>query len=290
MFKSVTLITATSLALMNSYSVKAENDTTVRVGGFYANSDSNIDVNDPLLGNNFSLDFEQDLKLSDSRFLPFFEFVYQFDDRHNFYADWKQLHRSANTQSVEKPFQFTWDETTYNVNYGISLDTTLNIDIARIGYGYDVWQGDKYEVGFSIGLHVMFIETAFKGNIGICEDNIEAQCPDSVTIPKIVDDKVTAPLPDLGVYGSYQINSKLTFSGHAQYFYVKLDNLKGALFDVRLGIEAAITDNWHMSAAFNYYEVDVEYTSTIKNSDMKIADYNMYYSFTGPMLSVSYQF
>ncbi|MCL1048875.1 hypothetical protein L2755_04430 [Shewanella abyssi] len=290
MSKSFTFITATLLALVTSYSVKAESNTIIRVGGFYANTDSSIDVNDPLLGNNFSLDFEQDLKLEDSQFLPFFEFTHRFNDRHNLYADWKQLHRNALVQSVEKPFQFTWNDTIYDVKSGISLDTTLNIDIARIGYGYDIWQGDNYDVGVSVGIHAMFIKTAFKGDIGVCDVDTETRCPDTVTIPKIVDEKLTAPLPDIGVYGSYEIYPGFKFSGHAQYFYIKLDDLKGGLVDIRLGVEAAITDNWHMTAAFNYYEVDVEYTSNLKNADMKIADYNIYYSFTGPMLSVSYQF
>ena len=290
MFKSSTFITATLLALMTSYSAYATNDTIIRVGGFYANTDSTIDVNDPLLGNNFSLDFEQDLKLEDSQFLPFFEFVHRFNDRHNIYIDWKQLHRSALVQSVEKPFQFTWDDTTYDVKAGIALDTTLNIDIARIGYGYDILQGDNYEVGLSVGLHAMFIKTAFKGDIGICEVDVETRCPDTITIPKIVDEKLTAPLPDIGVYGSYELYPGFRFNGHAQYFYIKLDDLKGGLVDIRLGVEAAITENWHMTAAFNYYEVDVEYTTNLKNTDIKLADYNMYYSFTGPMLSVSYQF
>ena len=290
MFKSSTFITATLLALMTSYSAYATNDTIIRVGGFYANTDSTIDVNDPLLGNDFSLDFEQDLKLEDSQSLPFFEFIHRFNDRHNIYIDWKQLHRSALVQSVEKPFQFTWDDTTYDVKAGISLDTTLNIDIARIGYGYDILQGDHYEVGLSVGLHAMFIKTAFKGDIGICDVDVETRCPDTITIPKVVDEKLTAPLPDIGVYGSYELYPGFMFSGHAQYFYIKLDDLKGGLVDIRLGVQAAITENWHMTAAFNYYEVDVEYTTNLKDTDIKLADYNMYYSFTGPMLSVSYQF
>lgn len=283
-------VTATLLALITSYSVKAQNNTIIRVGGFYANTDSSIDVNDPLLGNNFSLDFEQDLNLEDSQLLPFFEFTYRFNERHNIYIDWKQLHRNAIVQSVEKPFQFTWDDITYDIKSGISLDTTLNIDIARVGYGYDIWQGDNYDIGVSIGLHTMFIETGFKGDIGICNVDTETRCPDTITIPNMVDNKITAPLPDVGIYGSYQVYPGFMFSGHAQYFYIKLDDLKGGLVDIRLGVEAAITDNWHMTAAFNYYEVDVEYSSTLKNTDMKIADYNIYYSFTGPMLSVSYQF
>ncbi|GIU27070.1 hypothetical protein L2719_11500 [Shewanella schlegeliana] len=290
MVKSFIIRSAATMALVASPITFADNSTVIRVGGFYANTDSTIDVNDPILGNEFVLDFEADLKLEESQFLPFFEFSHHFNDRHTLYADWKQLHRSALVQSVEKPFQFTWDDTTYDIKSGISLDSTLNIDIMRVGYGYDIWQGHNYDVGVSVGLHAMFIKTAFKGNIGICDAATETRCPDMVEIPKVVDEKLTAPLPDVGLYGSYEFYPGFKLNGHAQYFYITLDDLKGGLVDVRMGVEAAISENWHMTAAFNYYEVDVEYTSTITAADIKIADYNIYYSFIGPMLSVSYQF
>lgn len=290
MLKSFIIRGIATLVLIASPMTYADNNTVIRIGGFYANTDSTIDVNDPILGNAFALDFESDLKLEESQFLPFFEFSHHFNDRHTLYVDWKQLHRNAAVQSVEKPFQFTWDDTTYDIKSGISLDTTLNIDIMRIGYGYDIWQGHNYDVGLSVGLHAMFIKTAFKGKIGICDSGTENRCPDTIDIPKVVDEKLSAPLPDIGVYGAYEFYPGFKLNGHAQYFYIKLDDLKGGLVDIRLGVEAEISENWHMTAAFNYYEVDVEYTSTFTDADIKLADYNIYYSFTGPMLSVSYQF
>ncbi len=45
-----------------------------------------------------------------------------------------------------------------------------------------------------------------------------------------------------------------------------------------------------MSVAYNYYKVDVDIAQKSPNKDTQIADYNIYYSFIGPMLSVSYTF
>lgn len=263
--------------------------TVIRIGGFYSNSNSSMDVTDPLLGNDFKLDFEEDLNLAESQFLPFFEIQYHFNAKHHIYADWKQLHRNAEVKKLTVPFQVTLDDQIYNVQAGARLDTTLNIDIARIGYGYNVFQGNNYNLGLSLGLHTMFIKTAFSGDIAVClEGNNVQQCGDAT--PKFVDEDVTAPLPDIGLYADYEFISGFKFNAHAQYFYIELDDIKGSLVDIRAGLEAKITDNWHMTAGFNYYKVDVDFDSTVTQADIKVANYNLYYSFIGPMLSVSYHF
>lgn len=264
-------------------------DMTLRVGGFYSQSDSSIDVTDPIVGEDFRLDFESDLKLADSQFLPFFEFEYALGNRHNLYADWKRLHRSAETTAVTRPFQIQIDDTVYEVKAGGLLNTTLNIDILRVGYGYDVFEGNDYTVGVTFGLHAMFIKTIFEGAIGAClatelNGNLCGQRP----IPQIVENDVTAPLPDIGLIGRYEFLPGWEFTGHAQYFYIKMDDLKGALTDIRAGVSADLGDNWQLSLAYNYYKVDVDITQSAHN--IKVADYNIYYSFVGPMVSVSYQF
>ncbi|QYJ84840.1 hypothetical protein K0I73_11260 [Shewanella mesophila] len=267
-----------------------ESKTMIRVGGFYSNSNSSMDVTDPLRGDNFKLDFEEDLNLEESQFLPFFEVQYQFNSKHSIYFDWKQLHRNAEVKKLTVPFQVTLDNQIYDIQAGGRLETTLNIDIARLGYKYNFYQGNNYNLGLSLGLHTMFIKTAFDGDIGVCIEGESIQQCGATATPKFVDEEVTAPLPDIGLYGDYEFVPGFTFNAHAQYFYIKLDDVEGSLIDVKAGIEAAITENWHMSAAFNYYKVDVDFKHNITQVDSNVADYNLYYSFIGPMLSVSYRF
>ncbi|GIU23413.1 DUF481 domain-containing protein [Shewanella colwelliana] len=295
--------TLVALALLSFSATAAESDnapviqnttdtskTIIRVGGFYSNSNSSMDVTDPLRGEDFKIDFEKDFKLEESQFLPFFEVIHHFNSKHSVYLDWKQLHRSAEVKKLTVPFQVSLNDKVYDVQAGARLDTTLNIDIARLGYNYRFYQGNNYDLGVSIGLHTMFIKTAFDGDIGICIDgeNIE-QCG-STSTPRFVEEEVTAPLPDVGLFGNYEFVPGFVFNAHAQYFYIKLDDVKGSLVDIRAGVEAEITENWHMTAAFNYYKVDVDFHHNADRIDTKIADYNLYYSFIGPMLSVSYQF
>ncbi|MCU8028420.1 hypothetical protein L5M51_01335 [Shewanella sp. SM73] len=278
------------IASLLSTQVQAD-DFTIQLGGFYSQSDTNMEVTNPISGNNFTLDYESDLQLAENEFLPFIELNYHFNERHNIYLDWKQLHRNAETQALTKPFQLEINDTIYDIKAGGNLNSTLNIDVLRFGYGYDVFQGSNYDVGLSLGLHTMFIKTGFEGVIGVCASSelLNNVCG-SQAIPRIVDENVTAPLPDIGIYGQYEFVPGWQITSHAQYFYIKLNDVKGELVDIKVGVNAQITPNWRMSVAYNYYKVDVNIAQNSPNKDTQIADYNIYYNFIGPMLSISYSF
>ncbi|WP_137226765.1 DUF481 domain-containing protein [Shewanella sp. MEBiC00475] len=268
---------------------------TIDIGVFYANSDSNMAVTNPKNGGVFLIDFEDEFLLAEEQYLPYFEFTYEFNQRHKLFIDWKSLDREANNNSISQDFILEdIDGQDYLIETGAALNTEFNIDILRIGYGYDIWQGSNYAVGVSVGLHTMFVEIEFQGNIGTCalDSSLTSQCSNVVATPNVVDYSVTAPLPNLGVYGSYEFYPDLTFSAHAQYFTIKYDDVDGSLIDVRLGVEAKICDNWSLKLAYNYYDVDIsiEKQRRINDNKIKTFDHNINYSFTGPMFAISYAF
>ncbi len=280
----------TTVLLFSALSCYANaEDMSIAVGGFYSHSDSSMDVTNPALGNEFKLDFESDLELKEKQFLPFFEFKYQFSDTNHVIVDWKQLHREGVTQGVDQAFQMQIDDTVYDVKADTELSTTLNIDIARLSYGHDFYQSDDLTFGLSIGVHAMFIETGFEGSINSCNastlvNNICTEQP----IPSMVDESVTAPLPNLGIYANYNLAPGWELKTHAQYFQIKLDDVDGRLIDIKAEVEAHINGRWYMSAAFTYYQVDVDIEQDTHQDS--VANHNVSYSFIGPMISVSYKF
>lgn len=118
----------------------------IAVGVFYSNSDTGMDVNNPLTGKTFELDFETDLELVESEFLPFIEIAYWFNARHVIYCGWKPLHRDATNTNITVPYEFDHPDPdideTYSIQLGAEITTTFNVDIARIGYGYDFYKDD----------------------------------------------------------------------------------------------------------------------------------------------------
>ncbi|WP_345841645.1 hypothetical protein [Shewanella algae] len=71
---------------------------------------------------------------------------------------------------------------------------------------------------------------------------------------------------------------------------MRLDDLKGSLVDIRAGMKTTLSDRWDITLAYNYYKVDVDVRQSASDAAVKVADYNLYYSFIGPMLSISYRF
>ncbi len=257
---------------------------TLKLGGFYANTDSKIGVDNPL-GGDLTLDLEEDLKLEEDQLLPFAELIYDFNDIHHVYFDWKRLHREATQESITKPYDFDFDggDGSYRVQAGARVNTTLNIDIARVGYGYSFYQDKNIDLGVSAGLHMMFIEVGFSGQIGACVETSSGKVCDDGKFNQTVIKKVTAPLPDIGLFGSYSFDNGVSIGGHAQYFYLAVDELKGDLIDIRAGVDYRFYQDWSLSLAYNYYEVSVDWKRNNSNLDLS-------YNFHGPMMSVAYTF
>ncbi|QFU23808.1 hypothetical protein FM038_017630 [Shewanella eurypsychrophilus] len=275
----------TMALVLSPIAIADESRLKISVGGFYSTSDSGMDVTSPLTDKEFELDFETDLELVESEFLPFIEIAYWFNDQHGIYFDWKRLHRDATNKNITVPYEFEHPDPdideTYSIQLGAEITTTFNVDIARIGYGYDFYTDDRWDLIFTAGLHVMWLELGFEGEIGACLDEtcgIIDIDPDSVVFTD-----VTAPLPDLGLLAHYQFADSWSITGHAQYFYIKIDNIKGELIDLSGGIEYNFEGKFAADLSYKYYKVtadiDGDYTTT-----------SIHYGFHGPMLTLSYEF
>ncbi|MGI2169422.1 DUF481 domain-containing protein [Shewanella sp. MF05960] len=303
MIRPLFYIVVMLLSTQTAYAASSHNSNTssvmdkfaLDIGVFYANSDSNMAVTNPKTGGSFPIDFEDEFLLAEEQYLPYFELTYSFNQRHNLFIDWKSLDRKADNNAVSQDFILEdIDGKDYLIEVGAKLNTELNIDILRIGYGYDIWQGTDYAVGVSIGLHTMFVEAVFKGTIGTCipDSSLTSLCNNVVATPEVVDDTLTAPLPNVGIYGAYEFYHGWNFSAHAQYFSISYDDVDGSLIDVRLGVETKFCDNWSLKLAYNYYDVDItiEKQRKMNNNEMRTFDHKISYSFTGPMFAVSYAF
>ncbi|WP_394200319.1 hypothetical protein [Shewanella waksmanii] len=253
------------------------------VGGFYSNSDSGMEVTSPLTDKEFDLDFETDLELVEQEFLPFIELAYWLYDDHVLYGDWKRLHRDAQNTTITVPYEFQHPDTgeTFNVQAGAKITTTFNVDIARIGYGYRFYKDESWDLIATLGLHVMWLELGFSGDLGLCVD--ETCEVVNIDPNQVVFTEMTAPLPDIGVLAAYSFADNWRITAHGQYFYLKVDEVSGSLFDFSGGIEYQITPQFFTDLSYKYYKVDVDVEGDF-------TDMNIYYGFHGPMLTLSYMF
>ncbi|KFA97538.1 hypothetical protein HW45_09020 [Vibrio sp. ER1A] len=252
-------------------------DFKVAVGAFFSQADTSIGVTNPNTGNNYDLDFESDLSLKERTTLPYFLIGYDFNNRHGIFLDWRSLHRTSTNEYVTKSFQIP--DSDYEVQAGARINSTLNIDIIRLGYSYTFYDGEDWDWKTTIGLHVMNFKVGFGGELGYRVND------DSDVIPIKEEEftDLTAPLPNIGLIADYRLTDEWHFLGHAQVFAVSIEDISGLLLDLGLGVEYKFNEDLGLAASYSYYEINVNY-------GMQVTDLDAKFRFYGPMATLTYQF
>ncbi|GLP94803.1 outer membrane beta-barrel protein [Paraferrimonas sedimenticola] len=275
------------LALLAStgqaHAVAREQGWSVGLGAFWAKVDSKLNAR--VIGREepYRVDLENDLALEQSKNSPFIEIAYGFNERHSLSLNYINLNRTGFTEGVTRPFDFTLGGVDYSIGAAAQITTKLDIDIYQLMYGYSFYPTENSRIALTAGAHIMRFNLGFSGDIQI----IDAMNPDDrVNIP-ITDDgvegKATAPLPDIGVYGSYQLAPDWLLVGNAQYFAISLDSVSGGLVDLRLELSKYFTDNFSVGLAYQYYQAEAKETGFLGEMDAR-------FTYWGPELSLRYFF
>ncbi len=252
-------------------------DIRIEVGAFFSQADTSFGVTNPNTGNDYDLDFESDLNMSERETLPYVLVGYDFNESHRVFLDWRSLHRTATNEYVSKPFTIPGSD--YEAQVGARIESTLNIDITRLGYAYKFYDGEDWDWESLIGLHIMNLQTGFGGDLGYRED-------DSVNIVPIntkENSSITAPLPNIGLLGNYRVTDNWYVLGHAQLFGFSVEQVSGLLLDLSIGVEYEFNHQIGLAASYSYYEVNLDYGSDIADIDTK-------FKFFGPVVTLSYDF
>ncbi|BDU37290.1 DUF481 domain-containing protein [Vibrio nigripulchritudo] len=268
---------ATSLLLLLSGASQA-GDLSVKVGGFYSSADTSMGAYSSDLSRSFDLDFESDLRLKEREVLPYLKVEYAFNSKHAMYLDWRSLHRNSSVTS-ERAFSVPIDGEIYDAKIGATIQSTLNIDLARLGYSYSFFENENWDLDLTAGIHIMQMQIGLGGELSLQGGN------QNVVLGKgnYAFTDVTAPLPDIGLEAEYKINENWRAISHAQVFYIEFNSIKGLLVDANLGVQYQFNENWNAEASYSYYEVNVDYGS-------ERTDLNVNFQFFGPMVTLEYQF
>lgn len=233
---------------------------------FFAPS-NNTDVklsNTEFLGSEVNL--EDDLGFRDHINTFKADVQWRASSRSRFDFSYYRLHRSAIHQ-LEKTIQF--GENTYNVNG--TTDGYFNSDIFRLSYGYAIFQGAKYEAGLMAGVHVL------KMDMGLELTSAGA----NLDVKDTYD--VTAPLPNVGIWGGYAFSPRWAVNGDLSYMSLSIDDINGSI--VTGGVNVSYRIGAGFSASAGYMGLNVNFDG---ERDGMLGDVD--WAFHGPVVSVSYGF
>ena len=195
----------------------SEGRFTVRLGvQEFSNFRTALRVDSEILGLGTELDLETDLAL-DQRVSVFrLEAEIRFSRRHGLAMSHYEARRKG-TRDLSMEVQFG-DEI---FELGTTVQTEFDEEIFKVSYRFRSIDKPRANLDLSFGLHITGFRTAMR-NLGN---------------PQSSEHEANAPLPVLGLSGSYQFANRWRVVGTAEWFDVRSGDLHGKFSDVRAAVE-----------------------------------------------------
>lgn len=225
----------------------AQDKFWLEASAFMPKIDSSLEVNSTSnQGIGTEIDVESDLGLDKDETLPAFLAGARLTRSLSIIGEYYSIGRDA-TKSLER--NITFEGVTYPL--AASVTSELTTDVYRLVIGYSFVRTDKAEVGAALGLHATDFEVGIEGlgTVGGTTAQTEQRRQDFL-----------APLPTLGLFGSFEVLPRLTLSGRVDYLSLSIDDYDGRLLNAQAKLSYRVTRNIGVGAAWRHvdYRVDVE--------------------------------
>ena len=266
------------LLLSNSAIAQTENEWqswplanhfTIDVGAMFPKLDTRVrvDASDTSLGT--TIDFEQNLGMSDTETLPVIGFNWRYAKKHQLNLAAFKLDRSG---SAITPTNISIGDETFPVDLPIS--SFLDMSVINLKYSYSLVFDEKKELTFGAGLSIQDISFGLLGGVdlGIIE----------------YASGFTAPLPTFDLRGRYAFTDK--WIGHLGIGVFSFDlaisdeeELSGDVLNVHASIQHNTFEHVYFGLSYNFIDVNVDWS---KNGLVN----SVGYEYWGPMLTVTTAF
>lgn len=266
-FLLLTLLLILSLQLAAQDSTKVNRTLTDRfiigVGGFYPSSDFKIKLNGS--SENEVVDFNTVFTRGNAEISGLLSAQWRFWEKWIMQGEYFGLN-NENGNVLEE--DLLWRDVIFKE--GTYAKSNVELDIYRIMVGRQIIGGPEYEIGAGIGFHALQFKSAIEGEIMVNDSDTEFGRETA---------NFNAPLPDIGIWGTYAPFPKWTFAARIDWFYISVDEYSGGLWDIAPSINYQVFKNIGVNLAYHYFDLklDVEKKRVNGNFDL---------TFHGPSLSV----
>ena len=199
-----------------------------------------------------------------------FDGYWRFADRHKLRFLWFNYARSDKRS------------TSRDIDWGgevIPLDTEVkaesSFDVYELAYEYAFVRGDDFELAANIGLHYTDISLTLAAKASTSGGSLDEDVKEEATL--------AAPLPVIGLRGTWALPYNFSIDASAQYFAVSIDEYDGSLQDYRIGVTWQPRKWLGVGLGYDRFSVDVDVE---KDSFTGALDW----TYSGPMLYYSATF
>ena len=235
----------------------------IELGSFLADVDSQGEFRLPDQLDGVSFDFEEDLGLVDRQDLFSVNAGVRAFDRVVIGADYYRLDRDSSIV-LERNIQF--EDVVFPI--AAEVDSGFTSDIYRLTIGYSLIRNERFEFGPALGLHATDFDIFVSG---------EARLAGNQVAQTVRSRDFLAPLPTVGLYGTWQATPWITANARVDYMSLAIDDYDGGVTNVQAGVSYAFTENFDLGVQYRY----VDYDLTIDKDDWAG---DLTYTFTGPVI------
>jgi hypothetical protein len=136
---------------------------------------------------------------------------------------------------------------------GSSVTTGSHFSLVRMFFARDFAAADNQEFGVGAGIHFLELGASIQGEIiTVAGENRFRR--ESV--------RVTAPLPNIGVWYTYSLSPKWAVKGRLDWISANIEPYDGRLINASLGANFQMLKNVGIGLSYNYFELDVKIRDT----------------------------
>lgn len=258
---------AASFAAVGSSAAQAQaldDDYWVKLSAYFAKIDTQVRVDaDAVPGSGTTIDLEDDLGFDDDEILPALYAGARLGGGFSVVGEYFSLSRDT-THTLSR--NITVEDVTYPVNARVTAGFDTNV--YRFVVGWAFVRQPNLEVGAAIGVHATDIGLSIEG-----EGSVGGS---GVTVQQRREDFL-APLPTVGLFGSFEPIEGVTLGGRIDYLSLSVGDYDGRLVNAQASVAYRFTRHLGIGAMYRYVDYRVDVTKT--NVSGRFA-----YSFSGPSL------
>jgi hypothetical protein len=241
------------------------------VDRFHLSAGFFLPVNNTVIqvGNNTAgttIDMEKDLGFSSDRNTFLGGIDWRISRRSKLSFSYFSLSRSA-SKTIDK--DITFNDTTYKAN--ATIVSNFNTNIYVISYGYAFVSQPTYEIGASVGAHVLSGDMS----MAITAAGGSGQ--------KKTEYNMNAPLPDLGIWGGVAFSKKLAFNASVGWLNVNVDPVNVNIVAYNFELRYKLAQQIHLMAGYSGLNFNLNVDSDDTNGYLK-------WKYNGPSFAVCYAF
>lgn len=169
-------------------------------------------------------------------------------------------------QSASKVLERAIDWGDLQFQAGVRADVDTDLMVAELAYEYALLHSPDIEVAASLGVHYMDLSLKLAGTARVVGPDGSV----GTARPAVRESGLPAPLPVVGLSGSWRAARSLYLDAQAQFFKVSLNGYDGRLTDLRVGATWMFTPNWGAGLAYDSFVTRVDVARDTFNGRLRL--------------------